>query len=75
MANNEYVVCGALCRKYRQEVLNLTQTDVANDLNYSQENISAFENGRNSNNTIFMWYVKQGILNHYSLDELCGGCS
>lgn len=75
MANNEYVVCGDLCRKYRQEVLNLTQTDVANDLNYSQENISAFENGRNSNNIIFMWYVKQGILNHYSLDELCGGCS
>jgi predicted transcriptional regulator len=75
MANDAYKVCGGLCRKYRQEILNITQEQVAKELDYSQENISAFENGRNSNNIIFMWYVRNGILNHFSLDELCGGCS
>lgn len=72
---NEYKVCGDMCRKFRQDVLKITQEDVAKELGYSQENISAFENNRNSNNIIFMWYVKNGILKHYSLDELCGGCS
>lgn len=75
MANNNYKVCGYMCRKYRQDILNITQEQVAKELDYSQENISAFENGRNSNNIIFMWYVRNGILNHFSLDELCGGCS
>lgn len=73
MANIEYKVCGSLCRKYRQEVLKATQEDVAKDLEYTQENISAFENERNSNNIIFMWYVRNGILDYYSFEELCGG--
>ena len=73
MANLDYKVSGEMCRKYRQEVLNATQEDVAQDLGYTQENISAFENGRNSNNIIFMWYLKQGILDYYSFEELCGG--
>ena len=75
MANNDYKVCGDLCRRYRQEVLKITQKEAAEELEYTQENISAFENGRNSNNIIFMWYVRKGILNYYSIDELCGGCS
>ena len=75
MANSEYKICAELCKKYRQEILKMTQEEVAKELEYSQENISAFENGRNSNNIIFMWYVSKGILKHYSIDELCGGCS
>ena len=62
MANNDYRVCGDLCRRYRQEVLKVTQKEAAEELEYTQENISAFENGRNSNNIIFMWYVRKGIL-------------
>lgn len=73
MSIDTYKVCGSLCKKYRQEVLEKTQKDVAKDLGYSQENVSAFENGRNSNNIIFMWYVRNGILDAYSIDELCGG--
>ena len=73
MANKEYRIAVDVCRTYRQNVLKVTQEQVANDLEYSQENISAFENGRNCNSTIFMWYVKNGILNYYSLDEICGG--
>ena len=75
MANDAYKICGELCRKFRQEQLNVTQVEVAKELDYTQENISAFENGRNSNSIIFMWYVRHGILEHYSIDELCGGCS
>ena len=75
MANDVYKVCGDMCRKFRQDVLNITQEQVAKELDYSQENISAFENGRNSNNIIFMWYVRNGILDYFSLDDLCGGCS
>lgn len=75
MSVDRYKVCGKLCREFRQDVLKMTQEDVAKELDYSQENISAFENDRNSNSIIFMWYVKKGLLNYYSIDELCGGVS
>ena len=70
MDNRLNKMCGRICAKYRKEVLKVTQKDVAKDLNYSQENISSFENGRNANNTIFLWYVRNGLLNHYSIEEI-----
>lgn len=73
--NNPNKICGEYCAKFRKDILGLTQEQVAKELDYSQENISAFENGRNANNNIFLWYVRKGLFNHYSLDEICGGCS
>lgn len=71
--DNPNKTCGELCARFRKEILNITQEDVAKELDYSQENISAFENGRNANSLIFLWYVRKGLLNYYSVDEICGG--
>lgn len=38
-----------------------TQKQIADDLGYSVENISAFECGRNNNYKILLWYVKHGF--------------
>lgn len=63
--------CGNVCAEFRKSVLNMTQQEVAEELNYSQENISAFEKGRNYNNQIFLWYVKKGLFSHYSINDVC----
>lgn len=63
---------GNICMVYRRDVLGMTQADVADALGYSQENISAFENGRNSNLTILLWYVHMGLFDVYTADDLCG---
>lgn len=73
MAYFEFKINNELCKKFRQEQLKVTQKDVAEELNFSQENISAFENGRNGNVVIFMWYVKNGLFDYYSIDEITGG--
>ena len=64
--------CGKLCGDYRRDILKMTQFDVAKEIGYSKENIAAFEQGRNDNNIIFMWYVKNGLLSQYSIEELLG---
>lgn len=51
----------------------MTQQQVADALNYSQENISSFENGRNSNNRIFLWYIKQGLFEFWAIDDIFRG--
>lgn len=51
---------GKMCRDKRVE-RGLRQQDVADATGYSVENISAFENGRNSNYMILMWYVEHGL--------------
>lgn len=51
---------GSACRNRRVE-LGMTQQDVARATGYSVENISAFENGRNSNYVILMWYAHHGL--------------
>lgn len=75
MAHFEFKINNELCKKFRQEQLKVTQEDVAKELGYSQENISAFENGRNGNVIIFMWYVKEGLFDYYSIDDIYGGVS
>ena len=62
--------CGKICARFRSDVLLMTQENVALELDYSQENISAFENGRNNNFLILEWYVKKGLLEYCSIDCL-----
>ena len=59
-----------ICSEFRKDVLKITQEDLAKELDYSQENISAFENGRNANSIIFIWYIKNGLFNYYSINDL-----
>lgn len=51
---------GDVCREFRKEQ-GYYQMNVANDLGYSLENISAFENGRNDNLRILLWYIAHGL--------------
>lgn len=63
---------GSCCREFRVHHLGMTQGDVSKECGYSRENISRFEHGKNDNHIIFLWYVKHGLLNVYSIDELVG---
>lgn len=51
---------GQICKNFRIKK-GFTQRDVAEDLCYTSENISAFENGRNDNAIILLWYIKNGL--------------
>lgn len=62
--------CGRICAKFRTEVLLMTQEKVAKILDYSQENISAFENGRNNSFTILEFYLDSGLLEYCSINDL-----
>lgn len=70
--HNVCKTCGKLCGKYRREILKMTQLEVGESIGYSKENIASFEQGRNDNNIIFMWYVQHGILEQYSIEQLIG---
>lgn len=64
--------CGKLCAEYRRETLGKTQKDVAQDLGYSVENIASFEQGRNDNLLILLWYIKHGLLENHDIEEILG---
>lgn len=56
---------GKACQFYRMS-LGLRQKDVALDLNYTKDNISQFENGRNGSLRVFIWYLDKGL----TIDEI-----
>ena len=37
------------------------QSQVAQEVGCSRENVSAFETGRNDSAIIFLWYIKKGL--------------
>lgn len=63
---------GEYCRNFRNNELKLTQFDVSKQIGYSKENISSFENGRNDNVVIFLWYVNKGLFDYIDFDVLDG---
>lgn len=56
----DLIYIGKTCQNFRRGK-GLTQSEVAEDMGYTVENISAFENGRNDNLRIFLWYVDRGL--------------
>lgn len=50
-----------LCRKYRKQVLKVTQSRVAIETGYSPETVSAFECGRVNNAKLLYWYISNGL--------------
>ena len=53
-------IIGKNCQDFRVNIGKI-QSDVSRETNYSIENISAFENGRNDNCRILMWYILNGM--------------
>lgn len=51
---------GSMCKEYRSYI-GASQSDVARDTGYSEQNISSFETGRTNNMIIMLWYVNKGM--------------
>lgn len=51
---------GNACKCYRISI-GKTQVQVAFDTGYSVENVSSFENGRNDNCRLLLWYFYNGM--------------
>lgn len=51
---------GVHCKRLRR-TLDIKQTQVAIETGYSLKTISAFENGRNNNALILLWYINHGL--------------
>lgn len=51
---------GQKCANFRR-LIGVSQQQVADDLGYTRTNISMFENGKNYNMTILLWYLKRGL--------------
>ena len=51
---------GEKCRRFRI-MKSYLQSQVAQEVGCSKENVSAFENGRNDSAIIFLWYIRKGL--------------
>ena len=51
---------GQKCANFRR-LIGISQQQVAEELGYTRTNISMFENGKNYNMTILLWYLKRGL--------------
>ena len=60
---------GLNCQTFRKSKTNYSQLMVAKELGFSVENISSFENSRNDNYYILLWYLRKGM----SITELFEG--
>jgi transcriptional regulator with XRE-family HTH domain len=54
------ITIGKKCANFRR-LIGYSQQQVADELGYSRTNISMFENGKNYNMAILLWYVKRGL--------------
>ena len=51
---------GQKCANFRR-LIGISQQQVADELGYTRTNISMFENGKDYNMTILLWYLKRGL--------------
>ena len=61
-------IIGANCKDFRIKS-GYYQMDVANETGYSIENVSSFENGRNDNLRLMLWYMTHGM----KIDDILKG--
>lgn len=65
---NKMFIITKNCQDYRIN-RGITQQQIANNIGCSIETISSFENNRNNNALILIWYIEHGI----TLNELLRG--
>ena len=61
---------GLICRRFRSEIMEIRQQDVAKELQVSQRIVSAFELGQINSLSIFMYYVSKGLLKYIDIKEI-----
>lgn len=54
------ITIGRKCANFRRSI-GYSQQQVAEELGYTRSNISMFENGKNYNMVILLWYLKRGL--------------
>ena len=72
MLYDELQIIGQECQNHRRRI-NIRQEQVGDEIGYSKQTISQFENGHNNNLYIFAWYLMNG-LNTDRLKNKIRGC-
>lgn len=60
---NALLLIGEMCKEHREN-MGMKQSQVAERVGYSEQNISSFETGRTNNLLIFLYYVSTGVLGY-----------
>ena len=55
------LLIGEMCKEHRENI-GMKQSQVAESVGYSEQNISSFETGRTNNLLIFLYYISIGVL-------------
>lgn len=63
---------GAMCGEYRRLYLNVTQAEIAKELDISREAVSRFERGTLCNGLILFWYIQHGLLEWLPIEKWNG---
>ena len=58
--SNQSTPIGELCKRWRI-MNNYRLSDVASDLEYSEDNVKKFEQGTNNNMNMLLWYIRHGF--------------
>lgn len=58
---NALRLIGECCKSHREKY-GIKQSQVAESVGYSEQNISSFETGRTNNLLIFLYYINKGLL-------------
>lgn len=58
--SNQTTPIGELCKRWRI-MNNYRLSDVASDLEYSEDNVRKFEQGANNNLMMLLWYIRHGF--------------
>ena len=57
------MLIGEMCKEHREDI-GIKQSQVAETVGYSEQNISSFETGRTNNLLIFLYYINNGVLDY-----------
>lgn len=55
------MLIGEMCKRHREKY-GIKQSQVAEEVGYSEQNISSFETGRTNNLLIFLFYINNNLL-------------
>lgn len=59
------ILIGEMCKEHRENI-GMKQSQIAEHVGYSEQNISSFETGRTNNLLIFLYYIMTGMLDDAS---------
>lgn len=61
---------GRLCKYFREDVMEISQREVAEELKVNQSIISHFERGNNDSASILIYYISKGLFKYLDIKEI-----